>query len=265
MSEQPLDFRSRVRNGEHLVGIFIKTPAEQPIEILGGLGFDFVVIDAEHAPFDRVTIDRAMLAAKAAGIAALVRLHSGSGPDILSTLDSGAHGILVPHVTSADRARDIVSACRYKGGRRGFSNSPRAGHYGRRGLTEHIEFSDRNVTVVMQIEDPEALDEIDAIASVDGVDALFVGRGDLAVAMGASSVETPEVIDATRRIAAAAKGAGKALSVFSAQTADGSAMAQLGATLFVAGSDQFYMTQAAREALAGFRELGSTALKRSAN
>jgi 2-keto-3-deoxy-L-rhamnonate aldolase RhmA len=248
-------FRQRVIAGENLVGTFIKTPADAPIEMIGELGFDFIVIDAEHAPFDRNALDRAIVAARAVGIAALVRLHSGSPHDIQSVLDSGAQGILVPHVASAERAAEIVSACRYRGGKRGFSNSPRAGRYGLRTLAEHIEYSDKNVTVVVQIEDPEALDHLDAIAAVDGVDALFVGRGDLTAAFGETSVTAPVVVAATHRVAAAAQRAGKPLSVFNASPQDGAAMAALGASLFVAASDQSFLAETARNTLSAFRAL----------
>jgi len=246
-------FRQRVISGEHLVGTFVKTPADAPIEILGELGFDFVVLDAEHGPFDRNAVDRAIVATRAAGLAALVRLHSGSPHDIQSVLDSGAQGILVPHVTSAARAREIIDSCRYRGGHRGFSTSPRAGRYGLRGLAEHIEYSDQNVTVVVQIEDPEALEELDAIAAVDGVDALFIGRGDLTVAFGATSSAAPQVLDATHRVVAAAKKAGKPFSVFNGNAKDGAEMAALGASLFVAASDQSFMAETARNTLKAFR------------
>lgn len=246
-------FRSRVLAGEHLVGTFIKTPADAPVEIIGGHGFDFVVIDAEHAPFDRGAIDRAILVAHATGAAALVRLHSATAPDILSALDSGADGLLVPHVASSARARDIVRACRYRNGSRGFSGSPRAGLYGRRALSDLVSFADRNVTIVAQIEDPEALDVVDEIAAVDGIDALFVGRGDLTVAMGATSGDAPEIVAASRRVAAAAQRARKPFSVFCANPRDGANMAALGASLFIAASDQSFLSDAAKATLAAFR------------
>lgn len=252
MSE-PRTFRQRVVSGESLVGTFIKTPADAVIEIVGELAFDFVVIDAEHAPFDRNAVDHAIAITRAARIAALVRLHSGTAQDILSTLDSGAQGILVPHVTSAARAREIVSACRYRGGKRGFSGSPRAGRYGLRSLAEHTAFSDENVTVVVQIEDPEALEHLDEIAAVDGVDALFVGRGDLTVAYGVTSGADPLVVDATKRVAAAAKKAAKPFSVFCGNPEDGAEMAALGASLFVASSDQGFLLESARNTLSAFR------------
>src|SRR5688572_14445356 len=116
------NFRRRFAARERLVGTFIKTPTTHAVEIIGGLGFDFVVLDEEHAPFDRVTIDAALLAARAAGTAGIVRVAEPTAAKLLAVLDDGATGVLVPHVASVAKARDMVAACRYRGGRRGFSN-----------------------------------------------------------------------------------------------------------------------------------------------
>jgi 2-keto-3-deoxy-L-rhamnonate aldolase RhmA len=112
----PAEFRARLLAHEPLLGTFIKTPATQPVEVLGAAGLDFVVIDQEHAPFDRVTVDALILAGKAAGIAVLVRVPGSEARDILPALDCGAQGVLVPHVDTVARARDVVAGSRYAGG-----------------------------------------------------------------------------------------------------------------------------------------------------
>jgi 2-keto-3-deoxy-L-rhamnonate aldolase RhmA len=193
MEKELAAFRRRLAASEKLSGTFIKTPSGHATEIFGDLGYDFVVIDEEHAPFDRWAIDQALVLARAARIAALVRVGAASPSNFLSVLDGGAVGVLVPHVASADRAREVAAACRYRGGTRGFSNSPRAGNDGGLSLREHVQQADAMTTVVAQIKDPEALRQIDAIAAVDRIDALFIGRGDLAVAMDAVSPDAPEI------------------------------------------------------------------------
>jgi 2-keto-3-deoxy-L-rhamnonate aldolase RhmA len=249
----PMTFRSRLRAREHLIGSFVKTPTSHATEILGALGFDFVVIDQEHAPFDRMAIDTTLLAARAAGIAALVRVDTTTS--ILSALDCGATGVLVPHVATAARAREAAAACRYQGGRRGYSGSPRHAGYGATGMWKTIEAADAATTVIAQIEDPEALDEIDAIAAVEGIDALFIGRGDLAVALGAKSSDAPEVRSAVERISKAAHAANKPISVFVGGQAEASWLLDQGATAFVVASDQSFMRKAAAQALAEIRSL----------
>ena len=113
-THDPADFRKRLSAGERLAGTFIKTPTGHSVEIFGDAGYDFVVIDEEHAPFDRQAIDHAIMAARAGRIAALVRVASASHSNLLSVLDCGATGVLVPHVASVEKARDVVAGCRYK-------------------------------------------------------------------------------------------------------------------------------------------------------
>jgi 2-keto-3-deoxy-L-rhamnonate aldolase RhmA len=254
-NKDPFAFRRRLAASEKLSGTFIKTPSGHATEIFGDLGYDFVVIDEEHAPFDRTAIDQALVSARAAHIAALVRVAAATPANLLSVLDSGAVGVLVPHVASVERASEVASACRYRGGKRGFSNSPRAGRYGGLSLREHLEHADATTTVIAQIEDPEALDQIDAIARVDGVDALFIGRGDLAVAIGASSPEEPEVRAAAERICAAARQAKKPIMVFVGSHKDAVAMRAIGASAFIFLSDQGLMRQAAARTLSEFETL----------
>jgi 2-keto-3-deoxy-L-rhamnonate aldolase RhmA len=253
----PTLFRSRLLAGEHLIGTFIKTPTTHATEILGALGFDFIVIDEEHAPFDRIATDTVLLAAKAAGTAALVRVQNTT--NILSVLDCGATGVLVPHVATAERAREIAAACRYQGGSRGYSGSPRHAGYGATGMWKTVEAADAATTVIAQIEDPEALDEIDAIAAVDGIDALFIGRGDLSVALGAKSSDAPEVRSAVERIGKAAGAANKPVCVFVGGQTEAAWLRDQGATAFVVASDQSFMRKAATQALADIRSLSASA------
>ncbi|MDT3688162.1 MAG: aldolase/citrate lyase family protein [Pseudorhodoplanes sp.] len=253
----PVMFRARLLAGEQVIGTFIKTPTIHATEILGALGFDFVVVDEEHAPFDRLATDAVLLAARAAGTAALVRVQSVAS--ILSALDCGATGVLVPHVATATHAREVAAACRYKGGRRGYSGSPRHAGYGATGMWNTVEAADAATTVIAQIEDPEALDEIEAIAAVDGIDGLFIGRGDLSVALGAKSSDAPEVRSAVERIGKAARAANKPICVFVGGQTEAAWLRDQGATAFVVASDQSFMRKAAAQALVEIRSLGAPA------
>ncbi len=251
----PTGFRQRFLARAPLLGTFVKTPTGHATEILGDLGFDFVVVDEEHAPFDRAAIDNVLLAARASGTAGVVRVAAPTDSNLLSVLDSGACGVLVPHVATAAKARAIASACRYRGGRRGFSNSPRAGRYGGLGIWAHVDAADAAATVIAMIEDREALDEIDAIAAVPGLDGFFIGRGDLTVALGAPAMDAPEVRAAVERIAAAARNAAKPVCAMAGQKADVAWLLGLGVSAFIVASDQGFMRQAAAQALAEFASL----------
>lgn len=251
----PAEFRRRLAAGDILCGSFIKTPTGHACEIFGDLGYDFVVIDEEHAPFDRRAIDDALVACRAASIAGLVRVASGTPSNLLSVLDCGATGVLVPHVATVERAREVAAACRYRPGTRGFSNSPRAGRYGGLDLAGHIAHGDAITTVIAQIEDPSALSCVHEIAKLDGIDALFVGRGDLAAAMGEASSDAAPVRAASATIADAARQAGKPVLFFVGSLADATAMRALGGTGFVFSSDQGLMRQAAAKALGELHSL----------
>ena len=252
MSSTTLSFRQRLAAREPLIGTFLKTPTSHGTEIVGDLGFNFVVVDQEHAPFDRTSTDVALLAARAMSVPALVRV---AGPEaILSVLDCGATGVLVPHVATAAHARDVAAMCRYRGGTRGFATSTRAGRYTAVPMWRHIADADAKTVLVAQIEDPPALEQIDAIAAVEGVDSLFIGRGDLTAAFGDETADPPAVRRAVERIADAGRKAGKPIMVYVGGAAEAAWLKELGASAFVLSSDQGFLRQAAAKGLSDVRE-----------
>lgn len=231
--------------GDFHVGTFVKTTSPQVVEILGGCGLDFAVLDAEHAPYDRAALDMSMIAGRAAGLPLFVRVADRSAAGLLSVLDMGAAGVLVPHVDTEDDARRVVAHCRYVGGDRGYSSSPRAAGYGTLGMKQAIAHGDRNV-VVCQIESVEAIENAARIAAVPGVDAVFVGRADLALSMGLDNAQHPSVIEAAERAVKAALGAGKAAGMVVGSAAERDRYRALGVSWFVQGSDQSLLAQGAR-------------------
>jgi 2-keto-3-deoxy-L-rhamnonate aldolase RhmA len=252
----PSQFRQRLAAGERLVGTFIKTPSSHSAEIIGDVGFDFVIIDEEHAAFDRVTTDSALLGARAARTAGIVRVPSPDASRILAALDDGAIGVMVPHVDTAEKAGRVVACARYKNGRRGYSNSPRAGRYGGKEFITHIKEADAQTTVIAMIEDVEALDGIDAIVAVEGLDAIFIGRADLTLALGSDAPDAAPVQKAVERICAAARKASMPVCVPATSADECDFYSHLGATVFVVATDQAFMRRAAAAAL---REIKGTA------
>lgn len=256
-TKSTLGFRQRFIAGEHLVGTFVKTPMVHPIEILGGIGFEFVVLDAEHAPWDRGSLDIALLSARASATAGLVRVPEANAAAILAVLDDGAAGVLVPHISSAKKAQEIAAACRYRGGNRGFSNTTRSGGYGATKMWDHVEKGDESATLIAMIEDPEALDEIDEILATPGLDGVFIGRGDLTVAMQLDSMDAPEITAACVRITDAAKKAGKPVAVMVANGAEARRFKDMGVTTFIISSDQGFLRQAGIAAYADIAAVGA--------
>lgn len=234
------NLKRRLAAGELLVGTFIKTPSPIVIEVLGFSPLDCLCLDAEHAPFDRSAIDGCVMAARAAGMDVLVRVPSAAPEHILNALDCGATGVVVPHVRSAQEAREAVRASHYRQGR-GYAGSSRAAGYTTRPMPEHIAASAARTVVVIQIEDPEAIDVIDEIAAVEGVDAMFVGRADLTVAYGLANQDDPRVLDAVEAVCAAGQRHGRPVGMFVARVDDVPGWIDKGARLFLLSSDHNFL------------------------
>ena len=238
-------FRKRLRAKEPLVATWVKTPHPHVLEVLALSPLDALVIDAEHAPFDRAAVDLCIFAARAAGKPVLVRPPSADPAYILQALDGGADGVVIPHIRSAQEAQAAVLACRYRPGGRGYAGSTRAASYTMLGMAAHRAATE-DVTVIAQIEDAEALDEIDAIARTPGIDALFIGRADLTISLDAETPNDASVVKAVERICAAGQQAGMTVGMFLAQEADIPKWRERGASLFILQSDQEFLLAGAK-------------------
>lgn len=247
------EFRTRLKNREQMLGTFLKMPTTRTIEILGTIGYDFVVIDQEHAPLGREITDIMILACRASNVTPVVRVGDPSDHNLLSVLDSGAIGVLVPHVDSAAKARQIARACRYTGGSRGMGNVTRAGRWGTLGgMNAHKKNADAEVTCIAMIEDLEAVDHVGEIARVEGIDAIFIGRGDLTAVIGGDAQTDPRTTAVVEKITAQARDANIPIIILASNKDDALKMRSLGASTFIVGSDDgFFKTGA----LAGKKEL----------
>ena len=183
---------------------------------------------------------------------ALVRVP---GPDaILSVLDCGATGVLIPHVSSADYARKVAALCRYHGGKRGFATSTRAGDYTAVPMWQHIANSDaehrcRRADRRSRRRSMRSMPSRRSTASI----SLFIGRGDLTAAFGDQLKDPPAVRQAVERISAAALKAGKSISVYVGNGTEAAWLKSLGASTFVLSSDQGFLRQGALAGLAEVR------------
>jgi 2-keto-3-deoxy-L-rhamnonate aldolase RhmA len=231
-------FRQRASAGEVLGGAFQKTPSRQISEVLALSGIDFAILDAEHAPFGIADIDDILAATAPRRFPMLVRVPGVGSAMVGACLDAGAAGIVVPHVLDIETAELAVAATRFAGGSRGLSPSGRAGLYGGLTLGDYMTRSDASVSLWCQIEDAEAIDNIEEICAVQGVDALFIGRADLMRSLGASQIDDPAVEKAVARVAKAANAAGLRLAIFISDAAEAARWRPLGFSIFICGSDQ---------------------------
>ncbi len=246
-------FRQRLLDQEPLIGSYLKTPSSIISEVLGLTPLDAVCLDAEHAPFGRLELDACIFALRAAGMPSLVRVPSAAPTEILNALDCGATGVVVPHVCSAAEAEAVAHAARFGRGGRGYAGSTRAAGYTTKSMADHQADSGANTTVIAQIEDIEAVERIDEIAAVDGIDCLFVGRIDLTVALGAASPDDPRVIEAVETICAAGRAAGKSVGMFVPKVEEAKRWREQGASLFLLSSDHSFILQGARSLVTAFR------------
>ncbi len=178
------------------------------VEIIGLAGFDSVFIDMEHKPFDLNDIQMMVLTAERVGITPIVRTPGFDPAFILRLLDMGVQGVYLPHIDGAEAARKAVDAVYYPPlGDRGMMGISRVAEYGKIPLTQHMEQSNREVLLAVMIEDLKALDEIDEIAAIKGVDLIAVGASDMSRALGTTGEPPnhPKLVAVIERVAEAVR------------------------------------------------------------
>lgn len=181
------------------------------VEICAQAGFDCVWLDMEHVPNDITTIERQTLAARAENADSLVRVMRGPYSNYIRPLELGATGIMVPHIMSAQDAREVARMTRFHPiGRRPMDGGNSDGAYTALDLNEYMHIANSERMVIVQIEDFEAMDELDAIAEVEGIDMLFFGPGDFSHSLGIpGNFDDSRLLDARARIAEVARSSGK--------------------------------------------------------
>lgn len=180
-------------------------------DITGRSGFDCVWIDSEHAAKDWSTLQMHIWAAISHDMDVMVRIPRGSYSDYIKPLEMDATGIMVPHIMSLEDARNVVRMTRFHPiGRRPLDGGQADGGYASTPLKEYLREANKEKFIVVQIEDPEPLDDLDAIAALDGIDLLFFGPGDFSHSIGAPGEwDHPRLIEARKRVAEAAIKHGK--------------------------------------------------------
>ncbi|MGA7814732.1 2-dehydro-3-deoxyglucarate aldolase [Caballeronia sp.] len=245
---QPLPnaFRQAVCGGETLIGCWASLASPIATELLGIIGFDWMLLDAEHAPNDVLTLIPQLMALKDSRSAPVVRPPANDSVFIKRLLDSGVSNFLVPFVDSAEDAARAVSATRYPPqGIRGVSVSQRGNRYGT--VPNYFDIANDNVCVIVQIESRKAVEAIDEIVAVDGVDAVFVGPSDLAAAYGhIGNANHPEVQQAIARVFERAQAAGKPSGILAPVQADAERYISMGCRVVAVCADMGLLKTAAQ-------------------
>jgi 2-keto-3-deoxy-L-rhamnonate aldolase RhmA len=185
-------------------GTWVKLGTPETLECLAIAGFDFIVVDMEHAPHTFETAYRTIVMAQGLGMKALVRLPDSQGANVQRILDSGADGVLIPRVRSVEEARQIADGMIFSPkGSRGLGITSRAGHWGLKPTPQYVQEGNELVMRAPQLEDASALQQVEQILDVPGVNAIFVGPGDLALSTGkpATDPSNAALIDNLVRVA----------------------------------------------------------------
>lgn len=200
-------FKAALIEGRQQIGLWCTLTSAYATEVVAGAGYDWLLLDTEHSPAELTTVLAQLQAVSAYPVSPVVRPAANDAVLIKRLLDIGAQSLLIPYVQNAEEARAAVAATRYPpDGIRGVSALTRATRFGR--VKNYAREAARELCLLVQVETQEALDQIEAIAAVEGVDGIFIGPGDLSASMGLLHQPThPRVVEAIedglRRITAA--------------------------------------------------------------
>ncbi|MEZ5363664.1 MAG: aldolase/citrate lyase family protein [Bryobacterales bacterium] len=215
------EFKDQLRSGAPKFGLFVNTHSPTVAEQLAHSGYDWLLVDTQHGPMDREKLSAMLCAIASGGAKSMVRVGGfDDRQGIQQALDLGADGVLIPYINTAEEAEQAVSCARYPtAGTRSVYFPQRSTN--KAGLLGYVPNANKNIMVALQVETAACIENMDAIAAVDGVDILFLGQNDLCMSMGLYEkyefphmYTSPELNDATAKLKAAAEKNGKILGLF---------------------------------------------------
>ena len=204
--------KQKLNEGKAVFGTMLTFPSATVVEMLGSLGYDWILLDNEHGDITVTNVEDMIRAAELTGMAPLVRPIGNELEFICPFLDRGAWGVQVPHVNTAEEAQNAVEACKYyPEGQRGIFSRSRPAGFGFSGSTaDYAVEANKNTLVCLMLEEVEAIDNLKEMVQVDGVDVYFIGSGDLSQSMGYVGQQThPEVQEVMERGVKIIRDAGK--------------------------------------------------------
>jgi 4-hydroxy-2-oxoheptanedioate aldolase len=229
--------KASLAEGRVQIGFWSSLCSPLVVELIAGAGFDWLLVDSEHAPNDLPQVVAQLQVAAAYPTEAVVRVPAADPVVIKRYLDAGARSLLVPFVEDAEAARAVVAATRYPPeGMRGVSVGHRANRFGR--VKGYMQEAPSQLCLVVQLETRRALREVEAIASVGGIDAVFIGPSDLAADLGhLGQAGHPEVQDGIRGAIERCRAVGRPIGILAPVVEDARRYLAWGATMVAVGSD----------------------------
>jgi 2-keto-3-deoxy-L-rhamnonate aldolase RhmA len=249
-----LGFARRLASADRtLLGTWLKIPALEPVEILADAGFDYIVIDQEHAPLTLEFAYQATVVAQGAGMSVLVRVPDRSGSHLQRLLDAGVDGILVPRVVTVQEASAVVRQMLFSpGGERGIGITSRAGRWGGTPREEYLRFGDEEVLRAVQLEERAAIERVEEILDIPGLNGVFLGMGDLQLSSGLPQHD-PQLQKLVDRLLAAAQERAIPAGTAVQTPEQAREAADRGYSYVMVSNDTSLLRSAAASAVAGFR------------
>lgn len=246
-------FKARLRQRPPMIGSWLMSASPLAAEAMGWAGFDWLVVDMEHVPLDMGDVLAHLQAIAATPASAVVRVPWNDAVMVKRALDAGAQTIMFPFVQTPEEAARAVAATRYPPeGVRGIAAMTRAARYAT--IKDYLKTANREIAVIIQLETPEAIARMDEIAAVPGVDALFIGPGDLSGAMGQiGQIGHPAVQQALAQAAGRAKALGKPVGIVGPNPDMVKAFADMGFDYLAVSSDMGLMMNLAQSWLTALR------------
>jgi len=246
-------FKHAIAEGRSQIGLWCTLSHHYALELVAGAGFDWLLIDTEHSPNDLESLVPQLQAVAPYASTPIVRVPWNDMVTIKRVLDIGAQTLLLPYVQNVDEAKAAVAATRYPpAGIRGVAGTTRATRFGR--VRDYAKKAADEICLLLQVETREALDHIEDIAALDGVDGIFIGPADLHASMGytgetANDAVVPLIEDALRRI----RRAGKAPGILTADESLARRYIAAGALFTAVGNDASLLAREADKLAARFR------------
>jgi len=241
------NLKKRIKQGEAVNGCWLNLGSALTAEIVGLAGFDWALIDLEHGAGEEKDVLSQLQALEHTGTAAIVRVESAERQRIHRVLDAGAEGVMCPHIDNPAEARMVVNGLRYPpGGSRGVAKMVRAAGFGKN-FTEYSNTANENIVGIVQIETIEALNHLEEIAAIDGIDVLFIGPADLTMSLGIfGQFDHPLYKDALKATVSAAQKAGKATGILLFNPDDYHVYYEMGIRMIACGADASFVAEGSR-------------------
>lgn len=246
-------FKRAIESGRLQIGLWSILSSHMTVEVIAGAGFDWLVLDTEHAPNELPMVMSQLQAAQGGTAHPVVRIPWNDTVDIKRYLDIGVQTLLIPTIESAEEARAAVAATRYPPkGVRGYSAAPRAALYGR--VKGYPQICEEEICVLLQVETRKGLDNLEAIAAVEGVDGLFIGPGDLSAALGhVGNPKHPEVLAIIDETIGRIQAAGRPAGILTPDEALARHYIELGCLFTAVGSDLGLLARGSEQLVQKFK------------